>query len=329
MTITKTLISIIVPVYKAEKTLIRCVEGIFAQSYTEWELLLVDDGSPDSSRQLCEELASHDSRVRVFHKLNGGVSSARNWGLDNAKGDYVSFLDSDDWVTPDYLEVLISQPKDLTFCNTTLYNEEGGEIGRRDAIPKGVYMGKEISNLLKGHLYINCFRVPWGKLFRTSIIKENGIRFDEKMKLGEDTLFVQNFLCHCDSIAIHNRYCYNYSKYVSVKSTKRPRYMLNSEEYAYSMQVLGGTYHDLTKLFSFTEEAYREFYTSFFTRTYLASLPYKPIKELLKLKQVHSLFPENMRKKHWMFWVIKYGILNVRYQVVDIDILSPILSSRR
>ena len=78
MTITKTLISIIVPVYKAEKTLIRCVEGIFAQSYTEWELLLVDDGSPDRSRQLCEELASHDSRVRVFHKLNGGVSSARN-----------------------------------------------------------------------------------------------------------------------------------------------------------------------------------------------------------------------------------------------------------
>ena len=88
--------SIIVPVYKAEKHLRRCIESIVHQTYTDWDLLLVDDGSPDGSGGICDEYAGRDARIRVFHKENGGVSSARNLVLENVRGEYVTFVDSDD-----------------------------------------------------------------------------------------------------------------------------------------------------------------------------------------------------------------------------------------
>ena len=100
-------VSIIVPVYKAEKYLNRCVDSILAQTFTDFELLLIDDGSPDRSGEICDEYAKKDSRIRVFHKKNGGVSSARNLGLDNVLGEYVTFVDSDDWVEPDFVETMI------------------------------------------------------------------------------------------------------------------------------------------------------------------------------------------------------------------------------
>lgn len=97
-------ISVIVPVYKAEAYLHRCVDSIIAQTFTDWELLLVDDGSPDRSGDICDEYASKDARIRVFHKENGGVSSARQKGLDEAIGEYTIHADPDDWVEPTMLE---------------------------------------------------------------------------------------------------------------------------------------------------------------------------------------------------------------------------------
>ena len=99
-------ISIIVPVYKVEKYLRHCVDSILAQTFTDFELLLIDDGSPDNSGAICDEYAEKDNRVRVFHKENGGVSSARNLGLDNARGTYIMFCDSDDYVADNWAEKL-------------------------------------------------------------------------------------------------------------------------------------------------------------------------------------------------------------------------------
>ena len=99
-------ISIIVPVYNAEKTLNQCVDSIIHQSYKDWELFLIDDGSKDHSAAICDKYAQQDERIRVFHKSNGGVSSARNVGLDNAVGEWITFIDSDDWVENNYLENL-------------------------------------------------------------------------------------------------------------------------------------------------------------------------------------------------------------------------------
>lgn len=103
------LISVIVPVYKVEAYLERCVDSIRNQTYKNLEIILVDDGSPDRSGQMCDELALSDSRIRVIHKVNGGLSDARNAGLDAMTGDYVSFVDSDDWIQPDMMEVLLGR----------------------------------------------------------------------------------------------------------------------------------------------------------------------------------------------------------------------------
>ena len=119
------LISIIVPVYKAEKYLRRCVDSILAQTYQNIEVLLIDDGSPDNSGEICDEYAEKDSRVRVFHKPNGGVSSARNLGLKEAKGDYIGFVDADDYIDKTMYEVLlcnlIKENSDISICS---YNQE-------------------------------------------------------------------------------------------------------------------------------------------------------------------------------------------------------------
>lgn len=110
-------ISVIVPVYNAEKYLDRCVESIVAQTYKNLEIILVDDGSTDNSPAICDAWAKKDSRIRVIHKKNGGVSSARNAGLDACTGDYIGFADADDWMEPDMYEVLIGNAKDIVRTN--------------------------------------------------------------------------------------------------------------------------------------------------------------------------------------------------------------------
>lgn len=121
------MISVIVPVYNVEKYLDRCVESVLNQTYKDFELLLVDDGSPDECPRLCDEWAKKDERIKVFHKSNGGLSSARNYGLDRAKGDYIAFVDSDDFVHPDYLNLLYSAltqaDADVAICDYINFKE--------------------------------------------------------------------------------------------------------------------------------------------------------------------------------------------------------------
>ena len=124
----ETKISIVVPVYNAEKELQRCVDSIFQQSFSNWELLLIDDGSRDSSPALCDRLGAQDTRVRVWHKENGGVSSARNLGICKAEGEYLFFTDSDDTLFPDTLATLYQKAKvsgaDLSVCGFTYLVEQ-------------------------------------------------------------------------------------------------------------------------------------------------------------------------------------------------------------
>ncbi len=197
-------LSVIVPVYKAEKYLPACLESLAAQTVSgSMQLILVDDGSPDSSGKICDEFAANHPNTLVIHKENGGVSTARNAGLDAASGKYTGFVDADDTVAADYFEKLLEAAEkngcDMAFGSFTLiYNGE-----QRPAplwYPTGTVLDRSsLTNHAEKMLTDGTQNSVWTKLFRTATIKENKISFPVGIKIGEDKLFILEFLRHCNS----------------------------------------------------------------------------------------------------------------------------------
>lgn len=191
-------ISIITPVYNTDKYLHACIDSILSQSYTDFELLLVDDGSTDKSGKICDDYAQKDSRIRVFHKANGGVASARNVGLENAQGEWVCFVDSDDTIPAEalsYYSQNTEQNIDLIFSKYKIIDEEGimlreycaVDSNREFALPdflKEMYASGEN---YQGYI---C-----DKLFRMSVIREHALRFNEQIFFNEDRLFTTQYAC--------------------------------------------------------------------------------------------------------------------------------------
>lgn len=172
------LISVIVPVYKVEKYLDRCVESIVAQSYKNLEILLVDDGSPDRCGQMCDDWAKKDGRIKVIHKPNGGAADARNVGIRNASGEYITFVDSDDYIAPLMVEKLyaaiLSANTKMAMCNTACVDMDGNDTAGTDCliIPEKNMHAEEVLPLLYlawGIFYI----VPWNKLIHRSLLSDN------------------------------------------------------------------------------------------------------------------------------------------------------------
>lgn len=183
MSCTGTKISVIVAVYNAEKYLHRCIDSILNQTFTEFELILVNDGSSDLSGRICDNYVLADNRVKVMHKPNGGVSSARQIGLENARGGYLIYVDSDDWVENDYLEKLyasvVTDNSDMAICD---YHEDYPGITRTVSCrPASEYSGDLIKDVFFGY---PCFCL--NKLVRRSIYTENSISFPLDISIGED-----------------------------------------------------------------------------------------------------------------------------------------------
>lgn len=225
-------ISVIVPVYNAEKCLHRCVDSILSQTFTDFELLLIDDGSKDKSGAICDEYVLTDFRVHAFHKENGGVSSARNLGLDNIAGEWITFVDSDDWVEKEYIRNLL-QEVDARIDMVMSYPRI---IKRGTSLKEETYPSRLVTNenfekaLIENFLHGSTS--PWGKLFRRSLIEKIGLRFCENMHIGEDTLFFFTYLLHISQLYISNRLDYNYSYDVPDSLTKRV-YSIDSELMGY------------------------------------------------------------------------------------------------
>lgn len=186
------LVSVIVPVFNAANYLSTCVESILSQSFKSFELLLINDGSHDKSGIICDEYAFKDNRIRVFHKENGGVSSARNKGLDAAIGQYIVFIDADDWVSSQYLEHLMNSDSDWVVSGIKQFNAR--EI---------IEVPTDYSEFLLENLplywntppimnYLYCY--PVAKRFKASIIQDRGIRFNESLFFSEDLCFNMEYL---------------------------------------------------------------------------------------------------------------------------------------
>lgn len=203
------LISVIVPIYKVEQYLDRCVQSIVEQTYENLEVILVDDGSPDNCPAMCDAWAAKDSRVKVIHKENGGLSDARNAGLAVATGAYIAFVDSDDWIAPDFLEVLYEALKeknaDIAECGVS-YVSEAGEVLRQRGTAQLPEMDR-IEALRRLVLEDGIYQTVWNKLYRREVI--DGILF-EKGKHHEDDFWTYQVFDRADRLATVNRPLYNY-----------------------------------------------------------------------------------------------------------------------
>ncbi|WP_407441616.1 glycosyltransferase family 2 protein [Fibrobacter sp.] len=220
-------ISIVIPVYNSAKYLRECLDSICRQSFTEWEVVAVDDGSSDESPKILDEYAAADARIRVVHKANGGVSAARNDGLDAAVGEYVLFVDSDDWLDDEALEVMIGASEnsdaDMVVADHFTWREKNGTETPQHFFEKEFEANsrKDLIRLQQMTLYqgyapyaSDCcdtlFPAPWAKLIKKNLLDKFNIRFNTKLKLYEDGLFILNLLQHAEKVRCIRNVVYHY-----------------------------------------------------------------------------------------------------------------------
>ncbi len=209
-------LSLIIPVYKAEKHLDRCIDSILRQTFGDWELLLIDDGSPDRCPEICEDFAEKDSRIQVIHQKNAGVSAARNKGLDLARGEWIGFVDADDWIEPDMFEVLLAQSEnaDVVMCDAlTAYDDGRREPDTITQLPESCFLGH-------GDFFPSLLPefagAVWRCIYRRSLIEAHGVRFPVGLKFSEDRIF------NLYAMGFSQKVCYLkkpfYLRYVNLES---------------------------------------------------------------------------------------------------------------
>ncbi len=209
--------SIIVPIYNVEKYVNKCVDSILAQSYEDFELILVDDGSTDGCPEICDLYQKSDTRVKVIHKENGGLSSARNAGLDKATGEFVWFVDGDDCVNPKSLEILLKYTKyscDIIKIGNTHYEENEFPDFQKRSSRFSHFVGladkKAVCKLAEHACSTQLLTYVWRNIFRLSFLKENSLRFEENLCYAEDSAFDMKSFLLADGIYFADDILYGY-----------------------------------------------------------------------------------------------------------------------
>lgn len=225
------LLSIVVPVYNAEKYLDECIKSLIAQTFYDIEILLVEDCSTDNSRQLCEQYAMLDNRIRLlYNETNRGVSYSRNVGIKFSVGEYVMFVDADDKLDKYYIQSLFSENEVDIVVSSFIYNDKSAY---KVPIKDSTFRESEIGNYLKE--YSTRFTSAWAKIYRSSVIKMNQIAFDENCSHGEDTIFLYDFLLKAQSIECKEVYGYYYRVDHNNTLSKIPN---TYTQYIYTVQEL-------------------------------------------------------------------------------------------
>ena len=209
------LVSIIVPVYNGEKVIRRCIESILHQDYQNFELLLMDDGSKDSSPEICDEYAAADSRVKVFHKANSGVSDTRNQAMEMAQGKYFQFLDADDWIVPEATKLLVRamEENDVDLVVSDFYRVVGENTSRKGSIDKsGVYTKLQFADCMMASPADYYYGVIWNKLYKGDIIRANFMKMDKTLTWCEDFIFNMEYILHTENIYVLKVPIYYYVK---------------------------------------------------------------------------------------------------------------------
>ena len=198
----KPTVSIIVPVYNAEKFLNRCVDSILGQEYRDFELILVDDGSSDMSGSICDAYAKTDERVVVIHKENSGVSDTRNQGIERAKGTYLQFVDSDDWLTPDATKLMVRAAEEhgCDMVISDFYRVVGDMVSRKGDIESDCVIDREeFASFMMENPADYYYGVLWNKLYRRDLVNRFGIRMDAEISWCEDFMFNLEYIRYAAS----------------------------------------------------------------------------------------------------------------------------------
>ena len=207
------LISIIIPAYNAEKYLTSCLSSIEQQTYQNFEVIIIDDGSNDFTGDICDAFATKDTRFKVIHQKNQGVSVARNKGIEEARGEYIAFIDSDDKITPEYLSSF-GLKNDIEIQGHVIYENN---IQRSVIYPK-----RKVQEDVAKVFCLGPFNsAVWGKIFKTSIIKDNKIVFPVNLCFSEDTIFLLQYIKHCKTLAVFDAAEYIYIKHSGSLTDKK------------------------------------------------------------------------------------------------------------
>lgn len=225
------LTSVVVPVYKVEKYLDRCVESLVNQTYQNLEIILVDDGSPDRSPEICDEWEQKDSRIRVIHKPNGGVSSARNAGMEIAGGEWLFFMDSDDILPENALEGLLArqQTYEADLVCGSFYNMRTRDRSYYKTYPDKVISRQDFADNMS-FLITELYPTSCGKLFNTRIIKKHGLAFPMNIPWGEDAIFHYRYLAHVSSVVTTAQCVYHYD--MTREGSAMKKYYENVNQFA-------------------------------------------------------------------------------------------------
>lgn len=203
-------LSIIVPVYNREKSIERCIKSIMNQTYTNIEIIIVDDGSKDNTPKICKELQKKDKRIKYIQQKNSGVAEARNTGLVESSGNYIGFVDSDDYIEKNMYETLItemeSSKSDIAFCNYNIVDSNNKKNRKKCINKQMVFSANE---LIKKVLLENEFNgVCWNRVFDRKIVQDT--KFDKRMGMCEDLEFLMKIIPKCNKISYVNKELYNY-----------------------------------------------------------------------------------------------------------------------
>lgn len=321
-------ISVIIPIYNAEVYLENCLESIKNQSFTDYEVLLIDDGSTDNSGKICDVFATKDFRFQVIHKSNGGVSSARNIGIEQAKGEWICFMDSDDTVEKDYLQHLYqgaNQQNDILVVQgfKTILPQKQFRVR---TFGTHLYTASDIYQLFQV-LNINRSGYPFAKLYNSQIIQQNQIRFIEQIHYAEDVMFMLTYMCHINALQTLDGYNYNYYIRNNSNSLSHRIFSFESEYTCYETYI--DRINKLKNKFNIPEESLVKVYnviSEYLVRRSIGSMyqsqTYKPKYERIRIlksltKQQIDFLNSYYKECSWFHKVTVFLLSNHYYYFCD------------
>lgn len=316
------LLSVIITVYNEENYISECIESVINQTYINLDIVIVDDGSSDSSPKICDKYSEVDSRIRVIHKINEGSVSSRKIGVQEAKGEYITYIDGDDWLELDHYEKIMSQIYDadiIAFGLTCFYSDGKKEVIIND-YKSGIFEGEDLDDLKKHTLYsgnfgeFGLFPSMCAKVFRTSLIKDNMLVVDNDIRMGDDGACTFPSVCDAKKIIINNDVVgYMYRKTVS-----------NSITTAYDFKEFSrieNLYHVLKKAFEDRNAVYmNEPMTYYFAFLFMTQIVYELANLSLKNIAVKVKHIKEIREMDWVHFLRTA----ITYDNIDKDLVNLI-----